>query len=308
MKTALPIVPIALLAGCASTGPSKQLVDARQAYENARTSDAAQYRPDAVLSARQALERAEHAYEEDAGSFREHSLAYVAEREAQKAYAWGQYEAGVRAMEQAEEQFKQKQANLLSEAEREKQNVQESLETTRNRLNTQQGTLTQTQAELAEERRARQEAEQRTALAIQSLEQVAKVKEEARGTVITLDGAVLFLTGQAELLPLARNKLNDVARALKEVSGDQKIVVEGHTDARGSDQDNMELSRRRAESVRDYLVNQGVDQARISAVGRGESQPLASNDSAEGRANNRRVEIIVGNGSATPGSPDTEGR
>jgi outer membrane protein OmpA-like peptidoglycan-associated protein len=256
-------------------------VDARKAYEDAKASPASDHRPDAVLSARQALERAEQAHDDDPGSFREVSVAYVAERKAQKARAWGEYELGVQAIEQADQDYKKKQAQMLTETRTEKQAAESQLET--------QST------ELKAERSARQEAEQRAAAAIASLEQVAKVKEEARGTVITLDGAVLFVTGKAELSPLARQKLNDVATALKEVDPDKSIVVEGHTDSQGSDESNLALSEQRARSVRDYLVSQGVAQERITAKGLGETQPLATNDTSEGRANNRRVEIVIGN-------------
>jgi OOP family OmpA-OmpF porin len=70
-------------------------------------------------------------------------------------------------------------------------------------------------------------------------------------------------------------------------------VVEGHTDSNGNDASNQKLSQDRAESVRAYLVQRGVKSERITAVGKGESTPVATNDTTEGRANNRRVEIIV---------------
>jgi outer membrane protein OmpA-like peptidoglycan-associated protein len=272
--------PILLCAACASTPPSKQLLDARQAYEDARTSPAADLRPDAVLSAEQALDRAEKAHDQDPGSFREVSLAYVAEREAQKARAWGEYEVGVKAIEEADDDYKRKQAQMLAQTTTEKQAAEARLETQTDQLE--------------RERKARLEAEQRAAAAMRSLEEVAKVKEEARGTVITLEGAVLFVTGKAELAPLAQQKLTEVARALNDIDPSKRIVVEGHTDSRGTDETNLELSQQRATAVRDYLVSQGVAQDRITAVGRGETQPLATNETPEGRANNRRVEIVVG--------------
>lgn len=272
--------PLLWCAACASTPPSKQLLDARQAYEDARTSAAADLRPDAVLSAEQALDRAERAHDQNPGSFREVSLAYVAEREAQKARAWGEYEVGVKAIEEADDDYKRKQAQMLAQATTEKQATEARLETQ--------------SAELDRERNARLKAEQRATAAMNSLQEVAKVKEEARGTVITLDGAVLFVTGKAELAPLAQQKLSDVAKALNDIDPNARIVVEGHTDSRGTDENNLELSQQRANAVRDYLVSQGLAENRITAVGRGETQPLATNDTPEGRANNRRVEIVIG--------------
>ena len=73
----------------------------------------------------------------------------------------------------------------------------------------------------------------------------------------------------------------------------QKIVVEGYTDSNGNDDSNLRLSQSRAESVRSYLISKGVKAERIQAVGKGEASPIAPNDTAEGRANNRRVEIVV---------------
>jgi OOP family OmpA-OmpF porin len=93
-------------------------------------------------------------------------------------------------------------------------------------------------------------------------------------------------------LPIAQSKLNDVAKALKD-QGYKAIVVEGHTDSRGSDENNMKLSQRRADSVRSHLITQGITADKITAVGWGESRPVADNDTAEGRANNRRVELVV---------------
>jgi outer membrane protein OmpA-like peptidoglycan-associated protein len=125
-----------------------------------------------------------------------------------------------------------------------------------------------------------------------SLKEIGKVNEESRGMVITLSGSVLFATGKSDLLPIAKEKLNDVAKALKD-QGFKEIIVEGHTDSRGSAQANQELSLKRAESVRTHLVGQGIPSDKIRATGLGSDRPVADNKSEEGRANNRRVEIVV---------------
>jgi outer membrane protein OmpA-like peptidoglycan-associated protein len=142
------------------------------------------------------------------------------------------------------------------------------------------------------ERDARLRAEQDSAAAMQRLQQVAKVSEEARGRVITLNGSIVFSSGTATILPSAQKRLDDVAIALKSEPRAQ-FLVEGHADSRGSDEFNMKLSAARAKAVRDYLVDRGVDDARIGAVGKGEDDPIATNATSEGRANNRRVEIII---------------
>ena len=125
------------------------------------------------------------------------------------------------------------------------------------------------------------------------LAKFASVKQEARGMVITLSGSVLFASAKSDLLPAAQLKLNDVANALIKEDPLSKIVVEGHTDSQGGVPYNQELSQRRAQSVRDYLVSRGIASDRVTAQGFGPSRSIADNNSPEGRANNRRVEIVV---------------
>jgi outer membrane protein OmpA-like peptidoglycan-associated protein len=116
-------------------------------------------------------------------------------------------------------------------------------------------------------------------------------RRDARGEVMTLSGDA-FAVGQASLRPEARAHLSRVVEFVKS-AGSSKVLIEGHTDDRGSDNLNQALSQRRAEAVRAALVEEGVEPGRLNAIGRGEDQPIADNASAEGRARNRRVEIIV---------------
>lgn len=117
-----------------------------------------------------------------------------------------------------------------------------------------------------------------------------KLQKTERGLVLTL-GDVLFDTGQATLNPGANEPLDRLATALQEQPG-RKVLIEGHTDNVGSDQNNLGLSERRAQSVQTSLTQRGVDRSQITAVGKGENFPIASNDSAAGRQSNRRVELI----------------
>jgi len=286
------LFPTAVL-GCASTQPSSELVDARRAYDNARAAPQAQYTPERVLEAKQALDRAERAHAEDPGSHQEKSLAYIATRRSELAVVYGDYELDRRNREAAEVDYKRRQNELRRQAEGTTAATQRELDGTRSSLNATQNSLAGARTELSQEREARQTAERNAQAAMASLEQVARVKEEARGMVITLDGSVLFVSGKAELLPIARQKLDQVATALDDTAPEQKIVVEGHTDSNGSDASNLKLSQDRADAVRVYLIEKGVKADRIRGVGKGEGAPVASNDTAEGRANNRRVEIIV---------------
>jgi outer membrane protein OmpA-like peptidoglycan-associated protein len=284
---------LALAFGCATVGPTPELMDARRAYDEARSSDAATYSPDKLLTAKQALERAEAAHGDDAGSFKERSLAYVAQRKAQYAAVYGAYEKDRREQVEAEQAYRQKQDTLRRNAESQATEAQRSLAATWNNLNSARKEIAATRTELESEKQAREKAEQSAAAAMASLTKIAQVKEEQRGVVITLDGQVLFVTGKSELLPIAKDRLNQVAAALKDMGDSQLASVEGFTDSRGDDGANMKLSQDRANAVMQYLVSQGVKAEKLRALGRGEANPVASNDTPEGRANNRRVEIIV---------------
>lgn len=271
LGAALAVMLGGVLLGCGSTPPPKELREARSAFEQAQQGPAAKLAPAELDTAKQALARAEEAFESEPEEQETLDLAYIAERRALL--------AAVRA--------DLKQAELIrTGAEKSyKEMTEEELAKARDKVKS-------GQQELEAERRARLEAEKRAKAAMESLAKVAAVKEDKRGVVITLSGAVLFSSGRAALLPIAREKLSDVAKALLD-QGTPTIVVEGHTDSTGSRANNMRLSQHRAENVRSYLISQGIPRDTISAVGVGPDRPVAENTSSEGRANNRRVEIIV---------------
>lgn len=120
-----------------------------------------------------------------------------------------------------------------------------------------------------------------------------QAKPTDRGLVLTL-GDVLFETGRADLKPGAANNLNQLVSFLAKYPT-RTVAIEGHTDSVGGDDYNVGLSQRRADSVRSYLVRQGVEAGRITAMGAGKGSPVASNDTAAGRQQNRRVEVIISN-------------
>jgi outer membrane protein OmpA-like peptidoglycan-associated protein len=122
-------------------------------------------------------------------------------------------------------------------------------------------------------------------------------RETDRGLVVTL-GDLLFETGKADLKGGAAGNLSKLAAFLNEYP-DRSVLIEGHTDNVGSDESNLNLSQRRANSVQNYLVSQGVNASRLSSSGLGEGSPVANNDSDTGRQQNRRVEIIISNITAT---------
>jgi outer membrane protein OmpA-like peptidoglycan-associated protein len=148
------------------------------------------------------------------------------------------------------------------------------------------------QAEIAQGKQDLSDSEKRTADARAELAKIAAVKEEERGLVVTLSGSVLFRSAKSTLLSSAQVKLDQVANALLSVR-ERNLIVEGHTDSQGSESYNQGLSQRRADAVRDYLVQRGYPADRIQSRGKGKGSPIADNASPEGRANNRRVEIII---------------
>lgn len=120
----------------------------------------------------------------------------------------------------------------------------------------------------------------------------ATVQRVGEGIVVTFDSGILFDFDQAALKPAARENLVNLAASLKEHDGTEVLLV-GHTDSVGSDSYNQALSERRAQAARAFLIEQGISPLRIRAVGRGESEPIASNDDEWGRQQNRRVEVAI---------------
>ena len=256
MKIMMFLMSIAfagLLVGCAASVPPPELVSARQAYQQASTGQAAQLVPAELQKAQEALAVAEKAFQEEPKSFRTRDLALEADRKAKMA---------------------------------------EELATTVTGKAGQTVIVRKSARQLAMEDRARVDAETKMAEAEANLVQLAAVKEEARGLVITLSGSVLFASNKSELLPAAQNRLKWVADALL-ATKERRLTIEAHTDAQGSSSHNLKLSQDCAESVRSFIISRGYPGELIRAQGMGEDKPIAGNSNAEERANNRRVEIIV---------------
>src|SRR6267143_966147 len=167
----------------------------------------------------------------------------------------------------------------------------------------------------AETQKARQAAAQAEAEKAQlraqllaQLNSILQTRDSARGLIVNMSD-VLFDTGSYTLKPGAREKLAKISGIVLAHPG-LSLQIEGHTDSVGGDDFNQQLSERRADSVRDFLAEQGVAAGSVTAIGFGKMQPVAANDTAEGRQRNRRVELVVngdaiGNtavASAAPGS------
>lgn len=152
-------------------------------------------------------------------------------------------------------------------------------------------------AQQARQAAAKAEAEKADLRAqlLNQLNSILQTRDSARGLIVNMSD-VLFDTGSYTLKPGAREKLAKISGILLAHPG-LNLQIEGYTDSVGSDEFNQQLSERRADSVRDFLAEQGVPATSITAKGLGKSQPVATNDTPEGRQRNRRVELVV-NGDA----------
>jgi outer membrane protein OmpA-like peptidoglycan-associated protein len=258
---------------------------------------AAQLAPADLHKAKSILDQAEQvlAYEKDIQKTID--LAYIAERSAQIAEAHAATAIAEKSTSKATQDLGTKQGEIAKQ-------TQTDLKQTRAPLADSERGQAQQAQQTGLEHAARQEAEHKAAASEQraaasdvkadeanaALAKLA-AKEHERGMVITLSGSVLFRSNATDLLPGASERLDQIAAAL--IAKNQNVVVEGYTDSRGSQSTNMSLSQRRADSVRGYLVSHGVPNETIVAYGRGPDRPIAENNTAEGRANNRRVEIVI---------------
>ncbi len=266
-----------ILAACASTpAPNDNLERARMEYQQLRQSPGASQLAGVQLEqADKAFERADGAWRNDEDKPIVDHLATLAERRAQIAQA-------VLDRRQAEQQVEQasaaRNAVLLESRELQVQQAQAG-QATAQRQNDQ----LRTQVERSEDK-VTQLNEQMREMSAQQTD---------RGMVVTLDG-VLFATGSSDLKSGADRKIDRLAEILRD-SPDRQLLVEGFTDSTGSSQLNRQLSQERADAVMFELIRKGVARDRIRSRGLGEEYPVASNDTDEGRQQNRRVELIVSN-------------
>jgi outer membrane protein OmpA-like peptidoglycan-associated protein len=311
-----------------------ELFEARNAVRIAGNAGAGKYAASAWAKTQQELASAEDAYRqkrdrkvveaasrdaaETAEDARVMSVKKKAEEDAQgkilaDKQAAEQREAQARAQAEVEAQRRQQAEQAQAAAERMKQEAQQAAEEAAKQKAqaeaAQQAALAQQQAAEAKTREAQAETEkarqsaaqaeaEKTQLRAQLLQQfnaVLQTQDSARGLIVNMSD-VLFDIGSAELKPATREKLAKISGILLAHPG-LMLQIEGYTDSTGSDALNMELSGMRADSVRDYLAQQGVPVSSMTAQGFGKAQPVASNDTLEGRQKNRRVELVV-NGDA----------
>lgn len=269
MKRNMTILMLALGAGslvaCASSTPPDELVEARAAYQRAANGPAAAHAPAQLSTAQKALARAEEEFADDGADRDTKDHAYVAVRLSQLAEARAQSVLAQNARSQSQRQLEIAQAEYQRKVEEE---------------------LGSAKRELTEDERRRAEA-------LAALDQIGEVKIEKRGLVVNITAGVMFPTGKSTLLPEAKERLGALAEAVMKMPKAEKIVVEGHADSQGSEKFNQQLSEARAANVKAFLMAQGVPGERLESEGMGESDPVADNNTKEGRAENRRVEIVI---------------
>ena len=120
----------------------------------------------------------------------------------------------------------------------------------------------------------------------------AKVERVGEGIVVTFDSGILFDFDRAELKSPAKANIADLSKTLQKYD-DTEVMIVGHSDSQGAEDYNLELSQRRANSVALYMGTKGISSSRLQKVGKGESEPIASNDDVAGRQQNRRVEVAI---------------
>ncbi len=269
-------VTCALLSACATTSPaaSEALVDARQAVQMLEADPlATQAAGKPLEEARDALSRAEQADTSHRLPEQIIHLSYMAKRYADMGQA---QISEFRARGQMQQAQVQREQILLQAREHEAQSAEQK-------------------AREAEAAAGSAQAQARAATAqtqaTQAELQALQAKQTERGMVLTLGNNVLFDSGSDSLKPGATDSLDRVSQFLQNHAA-INVRIEGHTDSIGSDDYNQGLSERRAQAVARTLENDGVASGRIQAVGRGKELPVASNSSASGRQQNRRVEIV----------------
>ena len=253
--------------GCTAGSPPVALEQARTAYAQAEQTPAVVTNaPVPLQEANQALQRAERVWTNDHDTEEVQHLASLAIQRVEIAKAAAEKKVAETQIQQATEE---RDRILLNARTRETQRAQHEAVQATQQAQAATNQVQQLQQELA----------------------ALKAQQTDRGLVLTL-GDVLFETGKAELRPGALRNLYPLVTFLQKYP-ERRVLIEGHTDSVGSEASNLDLSQRRADAVRDFLLQNGVRAAQITTHGYGKASPVASNDTVAGRQQNRRVELII---------------
>jgi len=302
LKKTLIVVSIAgLMAGCSATRPDA-LDEARENLERAQQDPIlAKNGEVALYEARQSYARAEHAWDKDRDEREVEHLAYLTNQKIEIAREMAKQKAA----EAETQRLAAERERVVVEARTREAEAARRLAESRGReadAARDEAAARAREAEIARqqsERRAevieqqRQRAQDVAAQNKRLEEQLAdlKARETERGLEVTLS-SVLFDFDKASLKPGAERSLAPLVEFLKS-NPDRRITIEGHTDSVGTDAYNRQLSQQRADAVRDWFVQHGINAERVAARGMGPEYPVASNDNIAGRQANRRVQIII---------------
>jgi outer membrane protein OmpA-like peptidoglycan-associated protein len=295
-----------------------EMYEARNSVEIARSRDAVKYAPEIFTKAENSLKMSETLLARKAGKkqiisqarqtvqFAEDARSLSIKRQEGERIEQGRQAAAAKARAEAEAKAAAEAAEAKRQADAEAQRQAELAAAREAQLKAEAeatkareaAARAEAEAMAAKEAAAREDAERARkvaeALRAQLLDQlnaVLETRDTPRGLVVTM-ADVLFDTGKYNLRPEAQMRLARLSGIVSSHPG-LNLQVEGHTDSVGSDEFNQTLSEQRAEAVRSYLIQQGLDERTITAVGLGKTMPIADNSTAEGRQKNRRVEIIV---------------
>ncbi len=277
----LVVAGVFLISACASAPTAPEGADTARAKLTSLQSDAqlANRAPVEIREAEAAVIAAEEPRQD---SQHARHLVFVADRKVDIARA------------RAQSRLYEDQRQALSEQSERVRLEARTMEADRARMDARSAQADAESArEQAEIARMRAEAAQQDTDELRRQIEELNARETDRGLVVTL-GDLLFATGRADLTGAAMPNLDKLATFLQEYP-DRTVLIEGHTDSVGSESSNFQLSQRRADSVQSYLVRQGIAAGRLSTAGLGQGSPVAGNDTATGRQQNRRVEVIISN-------------
>jgi outer membrane protein OmpA-like peptidoglycan-associated protein len=284
------------LVRCSTMTTPRELIEARLSYRKASLGPAAEAARDELEAARRALVGAEQAFMSDPKAKETADLAYVAERlarvaefEAQTAIDRADRALAEKELERAKEELADAREHA---AERETAAREEALL----RRDLEQEHKEQARIERERERQERYELDRRAEVLRELLGNIGSVHDESRGLVIIIPSGELFDNG-CKLDKRSEARLDALVDAVR-MQSNAHVTVESYTDSRGEDSRNRRTSELRAQAVREYLIRRGIAPERIDARGLGPDNPVDDNSTAAGRANNRRIEIILARPSA----------
>lgn len=284
----LPLATAASLVACGTPGPLPALEQARSAVNAASVNpDVARHAQLELKAATDTIARADHVWQKDGDEDETRHLAYLATQRAHTAEEIGKARATQDAIVQARSEADRLR---LQARTRQLENAQGRAAEAQARADAAQAAAKSARDEAKSAQDAANAARSEN-LNLQNRLRELEAQQTERGLLVTL-GDVLFEFGKSDLLPSATPRMDKLAAFLQQFP-DRQLRIEGYTDSVGSVAANQRLSERRAAAVQSALISRGVSPQRIATQGYGKSYPIASNANPEGRALNRRVEVVI---------------